>query len=343
MSGAASEVDVGEAEGIRSAAVLGAGTMGAQIALSLALGGLDVVLWGRRAESLDPAGVRMEEAFDFLAASGLADAGGREAVLGRVALTADLEESCAGRDLVLEAIAEDLGAKTELLGEAERLADARAILSSTTSALSPTALQSELERPERFCVAHYAQPAHLVKLVEVVPGERTNEETVAIVTELLERTGKSPVRCPDVPGFLWARIQHAVLREFASLVGKGLATPEACDTVLKEGYAARLPAMGAFEHADLAGLDLMNGAAAKAVWADLSNVPDPANTPVGTLYREGLTGMKGGRGFYDWRARDPEAFKRARDREIVRRVKIQAGGEVVLTEQDYGSPTGGAL
>ena len=313
-------------------AVLGAGTMGAQIALSLALGGLPVRLWGRRDASLPAAMERVGAAFDFLAASGLADADEREAVLARIDTTTELSEAVGGtgRAFVIEAVAEELDVKRALLAEAERSAAAADMLSSTTSALGATAIQSALADPSRFAIAHYAQPAHLVKLVEVVPGERTDEATVEAVTALLTATGKTPVRCPDIPGFLWARIQHAVLREFATLVGKGLVTPEACDTVLKEGYAARLPAMGAFEHADLAGLDLMNGDAAKAVWADLSTVADPSYTPVGGLYAEGALGMRSGRGFYDWRERDPEAFKAARDREIVRRVKIQAGGEVVL-------------
>ena len=311
-------------------AVLGAGTMGTQIALSLALGGAAVRVWGRRPEACEVALNRTEAAFDFLASQGLADAPRRWETLGRISTTSDMASATDGAGFIIEAITEDLGLKQALLAEAESQAGTDAILSSTTSALSATALQSTLKRPDRFCIAHYAQPAHLVKLVEVVPGKATSPAATAAVSDLLQRTGKTPVECPDIPGFLWARIQHAVLREFASLVGKGLVTAEACDTILKQGYAARLPAMGAFEHADLAGLDLMNGAAAKAVWADLSNVADPAETPVGALFKQGHTGMKSGQGFYDWTHRDPDDFKRKRDEEIVRRVKINQGAKVVL-------------
>ena len=310
------------------AAVLGAGTMGAQVALSLALGGVPVRLWARREDGIEPARGRIAAAFDFLAGAGLAAAAERADVLGRVTIGTDLAAAIDGSGFVLEAIVEELDAKRALLAEAERHCAPGTVLSSTTSALSPTELQSGLTRPEAFCVAHYAQPAHLVALVEVVPGAATSEPTTAFVERLLADTGKVAVRCPDVPGFLWARIQHAVLREFASLVGRGLVTPEACDTVLREGYAARLPAMGAFEHADLAGLDLMNGDAARAVWADLDDATDPIDTPVGALHAEGHLGMKSGRGFYDWTVRDPDEFRRHRDEEIVRRVKIRAGGEV---------------
>jgi len=304
--------------------------MGAQIALSLGMGGNGVRLWGRRAESLGPALERCGAGFDFLSAHGLADTDVRDAALARIVPEPDLAAAVSGADFIIEAVAEELALKQDLLALAEAHCEPEAVLSSTTSAISAAEIQAALIRPENFCIAHYAQPAHLVELVEVVPGKATSEETAAFTSRLLSDTGKTPVRCPDIPGFLWARIQHAVLREFASLVGRGLVTPEACDTILKAGYASRLPAMGAFEHADLAGLDLVNSPAAKAVWADLSNAGDPAETPVGHLFAEGMLGMKSGRGFYDWTVRDPEAFKTARDEEIVRRVKINRGGRVIL-------------
>lgn len=302
-------------------AVLGAGTMGAQIALSLALGGARVRIWSRREASLAPALKRCGEGFDFLVREGLEDASDRETVIERITTLPELGAAVKDAAFVIEAAAEDLAVKQGLLTRAGALAP-EAVLSSTTSALSATGIQSALPNPENFCVAHYAQPAHLVELVEVVPGSATAEWAAEFTKKLLADTGKTPVLCPDIPGFLWARIQHAVLREFASLVGQGLVTPEACDTILKVGYASRLPAMGAFEHADLAGLDLINSDAAKAVWADLSNVSDPAKTPVGALFAEGKLGMKSGVGFYDWGARDPEDFKAKRDAEIVRRLKI---------------------
>lgn len=308
-------------------AVLGSGTMGGQIALSLALGGAQVALWGRRAEALGPALDRCAEGFDFLAEHGLTDARDRKPVLERITPQADLANSVVDAGFVIEAIAEDLTLKQALLGEAELAAPVTAVLSSTTSALSASALQSNLRRPQNFCIAHYAQPAHLVELVEVVPGCDSSDRAVAATTTLMTETGKTPVTCPDIPGFLWSRIQHAVLREFASLVGRDMVTPEACDTILKVGYASRLPAMGAFEHADLAGLDLINSNAAKAVWADLSTVTDPAETPVGELFSNGLLGIKSGRGFYDWTVRDAEAFKRRRDEEIIRRIKFNRGAE----------------
>ena len=313
-------------------AVLGAGTMGAGIALSLALGGATVRLWGRRVEALPAAFNRADQGFDFLVGQGLAKAADRAAVLARITTTDDLATAVADAGFIIEAAAEDIAVKQDLLARAEALGPADAVTSSTTSALSATDIQSALTRPENFCVAHYAQPAHLVELVEVVPGARTAPRATKVTTALLAATGKTPVLCPDIPGFLWARIQHAVLREFVSLVDKGLVTPEACDTILKVGYASRLPAMGAFEHADLAGIDLISGDAAKAVWADLANTASPDDTGIGRLKGKGDLGMKSGQGFYDWNARDADAFKARRDEEIIRRVKIRRGGTVVLAE-----------
>ena len=314
-----------QAERIPACAVLGSGTMGAQIALSLALGGAQVTLWGRRAASVARAEERIRAAASFLVAEGLEDRAPARAREG-ISATTEIDEAVSSAGFVIEAVIEEIGTKRSVLGRAESACPGDAVLSSTTSAIGAGKIQSALNRPERFCIAHYAQPAHLVALVEVVPGDRTSTDTTETVSTLLRRTGKTPVLCPDIPGFLWSRIQHAVLREFATLVGKGLATPEACDTILKQGYAWRLPAMGAFEHADLAGLDLINSAASKEVWADLSNVADPADTPVGRLYAEGHTGMRSGRGFYDWTIRDPEEFKVARDMEIVRRIRVQREG-----------------
>lgn len=312
------------------AAVLGSGTMGAQIAVSLALGGYAVSLWGRNGQSLKDAEQRMETAVSYISEVGLVNADDAAAALSRISSTTVLATAMERARFAVESIVEDLNTKQELLVRAEEASEPTALLTSTTSALSPSDLQRPLSRPGQFAVAHYAQPAQLVKLVEVVPGRDTAPETTQSVVDILSATGKRPVVCPDVPGFLWARIQHAVLRELVTLVDKGLVSPGDCDTVLKHGYGVRLPAMGSFEHADLAGLDLIDSDASRAVWADLSNVTSPEETSIARLRSEGRLGMKTGSGFYDWTQRDAEQFKRDRDDEIVRRTMIEAGGRVLM-------------
>jgi len=310
--------------------------MGGQIALAFALGGRPVRLWGRSLEKSEQARARIAAALDWLAGEGLVAAARIGEVLGRIEVTDDIGAAVRQADFVIEAVTENLDLKRDVLAQAEEHAAGDAILSSTTSAISATALQKNLERPGRFAVAHFAQPGHLMRLVEVVAGKATDAGVVDRVKAVLEGIGKVPVVAPDIPGFLWARIQHAILREFVYLVDRGLTTPEACDKVLKEGYAVRLPMMGSFEHADLAGIDLMSSEATRTVWADLSNERDPLETSIGKLRKAGDLGMSSGKGYYDWQQRDAARFRQQRDEEIVRRVKIQRGGTVVLAKKAAG-------
>lgn len=306
--------------------VLGAGTMGTEIAFSLAQSGLQCTLWARRSGSLSDARAKHSAIYDFLVEEQQALEVNRSDCLSSLEYSENLAESVRDADFVFEAIVEDEATKKALFSQVEAHCPPEAILSSTTSALSPTRLQSDLRHPNRFCVAHYIQPAHLMELVEVVAGERTDEQTTQALFELLQHTGKQPVNCPDVPGFLFARIQHAILREFAGLYKQGLVTPQDCDTLMKN-YARRLPAMGPFEHADLSGLDLQMSAGAAAVWADLSVAQSPAETPIGELYADGKFGMKTGQGFYDWQHRNADDFKRNRDRTVLKLNKVLADGD----------------
>ncbi|SDR48564.1 3-hydroxyacyl-CoA dehydrogenase family protein [Pseudovibrio sp. Tun.PSC04-5.I4] len=303
--------------------VLGAGTMGTEIAFSLAISGFKCTLWARRPASLNEARVRHNAIYDFLVEEQQALEENRSECLSSLEYSADIAEAVRDADFVFEAIVEDEATKKALFSQVETHCRQDTILSSTTSALSPTRLQSELSHPNRFCVAHYIQPAHLMELVEVVAGDRTDELTKQKLFELLRQTGKQAVNCPDVPGFLFARIQHAILREFVSLYKQGLVSPQDCDTLMKN-YARRLPAMGPFEHADLSGLDLQMSAGAAAVWADLSVAQSPAETPIGELFGEGKFGMKTGQGFYDWQHRNADDFKRDRDRTVLRLNKVLA-------------------
>ncbi|WP_068086671.1 3-hydroxyacyl-CoA dehydrogenase family protein [Polycladidibacter stylochi] len=313
--------------------VLGAGTMGCQIAFSYAFAGKPVMLWARREAALIEAQQTMADTYDFLVSEELARAEDKENTLALIGYSDDLATSVNGASFIIEAIAEDMALKQELLQRVEALCPEQAILASTTSALCASDLQKALKRPEQFCVAHYIQPAHLMALVEVVAGQKTSKGTVEQLKSILAETGKTPVECPDIPGFLFARIQHVILREFADLQSKGLVSAEACDTIMRQGYAARLPAMGPFEHADLAGLDLLNSAGAKAVWADICNHTDPAQSSVGALNAQGHTGMKSGQGYYDWHKRDSKAFKQQRDKEIITRVKLNKGAKPTFSDE----------
>lgn len=312
--------------------VVGSGVMGTDVALSLAMGGHSVTLWGRRDEGIAEAQERLQKNAKALSDHGLADEHTVNAALDQITTTTDRRAAVSDADFVLEAIAEDLELKQQLLTEVAKEAPAHAVLSSTTSGISPTEIAQDLPSPERFVVAHYAQPAHLVEVVEVVPGAQTSENTVEFVEELLQSTGKLPVRVGDIPGFLWARLQSALLRELLYLVQRGDVTAQTCDLLIKRGYASRLPAMGPFEHADLAGLDLTK-TVADGVWPDLSCAQSVDETPIASLLEQEQYGMEAGYGFYDWHERDPDAFREARDTQIINHLKLMQGGSVVLEQQ----------
>jgi 3-hydroxybutyryl-CoA dehydrogenase len=304
-----------------SVLIVGTGQMGPGIALSFALAGFDAVLAGRRREGVERAIEAMAASARVMIENDLLTTEGWELTRERVTGEVGFAAAAPRCTYVVEAIVEEMAVKRALLAELESLVSAETLLASTTSALSPTEMQRGLARPERVIVTHYAQPAHLMPVIEVVPGDQTSAETVERACAVLGRCGIRPVRCRDVPGFLFSRLQSAVMREVLALVRDGVATIEDIEAILKLGYAARLPAMGPFEHADLAGLDLI-AHVADTVWPDLDCSHDPSSSPLACLIEQGHLGMRTGRGFYDWTARDPAEFRRRRDREIIRRLKI---------------------
>jgi 3-hydroxybutyryl-CoA dehydrogenase len=306
--------------------VVGTGAMGPGIAQAFALGGHRVALVGRSAAGLARAQAQLDRYWGVLAEADLATPDAVGAARARLRLTADREAACRAAAVVVEAIAEDLELKRALFRAIGAAAPPDALLASTTSALSATAIAAAVAGPERYVTMHFAQPAQLMRVVEVVPGVRTAPATVARARALLAGIGRRPVVCRDVPGFIWNRVQAAVLREAVALARDGVASVEEIEAVVKEGYAARLPAMGPFEHADLVGLDLIRAVMA-GVWPHLDASASPDGGPIGALVARGELGIKSGRGFHDWTARDPAALRAARDAEIIRRLRLEQAAE----------------
>jgi 3-hydroxybutyryl-CoA dehydrogenase len=300
--------------------VIGTGQMGPGIALSFALAGYPVVLSGRSPERLARAGSDIDAALVVMVEQGMLTADEGRDARGRI--TAEVGVGAAARSThVVEAIAEDLSLKREVLAAVERLAPATALLASTTSALSPTALQRDLQRPERLVVTHYIRPAHLMPMCEVVWGSATSEDTIQRACSVLERCGIRPVLCRDVPGFVFNRLHLALVREALALLRDGVAPLADIEDTVKLGFGARFPAMGPFEYLDLSGLDLIATVAA-AVYPHLDCSRDAGSGPLADNIALGRLGMKAGRGFHEWPGDSPAAFVRRRDEEIIRRRKI---------------------
>ena len=275
----------------RTLAVIGGGTMGADIAASFIAGG-----WN--AHVVNPA--------DAMGATLEPRIRAALTTLGKDYDAAHFSrsEALAGApwpqvDLVIEAVPEKLGIKQAVFAELERLARPDTPLCSNSSALPIGRISSGLRTRQRMLGAHYFMPAHIVPAVEVVCSEYTDPRVADRVSDDLRGVGKVPVRVKlDIPGFLANRMQHALSREALSLVERGIATPEDVDNAVRYGFGFRYIAAGPLLQRDHAGLDI-HCAAAATIYPDLCNSPVPSPC-LRDLVRAGHIGMKSGRGFYEW-------------------------------------------
>jgi 3-hydroxyacyl-CoA dehydrogenase len=222
-----------------TAVVLGTGAMAPEIAVALAGAGHRVTIAGRSPERAADAAAR---------AAGL---GGDPAAIGAAGIDAD---ALAGAGLVVETIAEDLAAKRDLLRRVEPWLADEAIVASNTSSLRIADLAEAMARPARLAGLHFLKPAHLTAVVEVVAGPATDAATIAALRGVADAMGKAPLVSADVPGFIWNRIQFAVLRECLHMLEAGVADAAAIDAAMSDGLAPRWMAAGPLATADLGGL-----------------------------------------------------------------------------------------
>ena len=221
----------------------------------------------------------------------------RSDALARLTLVSDLGE-LADCQLVIEAIVEDLAAKRELFALLDGVCAARAVLASNTSAISITAIAAGSARPERCLGLHFFNPAPLMPLVEVVRGERTDDESYTAAYELMVACGKQAVRCNDTPGFVANRLIIPALNDAVRALDETGVDPAEIDLAMTAG--AGWP-MGPFRLLDLIGIDI-HVHAAEALYAALG---EPRMAPPARLRRmldAGYLGRKAGRGFYDYGA-----------------------------------------
>jgi 3-hydroxybutyryl-CoA dehydrogenase len=236
-------------------AIIGAGLMGAQIGCEYALGRHDVVFHAR---DLDGVRARVDAAFALVSAHGLRSADELAKAARRVSVAADPGAAASDADLVVESLPEDLELKASVLRIAGDVAPA-AVVATNTSSLSISAIGEAIGRPEQTVGTHYLNPPLLMRPVEVIAGERTSGETVEFVCHTLAALGKLPIVVQrDVPGFVWNRLQFALVRECAWLVENGVASAEEVDTVVREGLARRWGRVGPLRSIALGGIETWN-------------------------------------------------------------------------------------
>ena len=298
------------------AVVIGTGTMGPGIAACLALAGARTTLVSRSATGAMRAVFTAQALLRQLEESGLASPAAAAEALPRLFGADGIATPAATAGLVIEAIVEDMTLKKDLFARLDQAAGAKTILASCTSGLSITEIAKATAHPGRVITAHFWNPPHLMPLVEVVRGEKTDEAVVSRTMTLLRDLGKAPVLVrKDRPGQLGNRIQTALMREAISIVEQGIATAEDVDRVVRLGFGLRMPMWGPLQHIDAVGLDLVLSVQ-DYVLPDLNNEPRAPQMLRDKVAR-GELGQKSGRGFYDSATHDLEADKKARDAFLV--------------------------
>ena len=275
--------------------VIGSGQMGGGIAHVAAQAGIDVVLHDLKQEFVDRGlatiGKNLQRGVD----KGRMTAEDKQATLDRITGTTDLEDFAAC-DFVVEAVVENLDVKAELFRNLDRICKAGVILASNTSSISVTKIAAFTERPERVIGMHFMNPVPVMKLVEVIRGLGTSDETTREVLELAETLGKTAVECNDFPGFISNRVLMPMINEAIFCLHEGVAQPEAIDTIMKLGMNHP---MGPLALADFIGLDTC-----LAILEVLhQGLGDSKYRPCPLLRKyvdAGWLGKKSGRGFYDY-------------------------------------------
>jgi len=280
---------------IRTVGVIGSGTMGNGIAQAFAQAGFEVRLVDVSQPALDRARASIQKSLAKFVEKGRLTAADRDATLGRLASSTDIEP-LAEADYVVEAIYENAEAKRALFASLDGLARPDVILASNTSSISLTLLGAATRRPDKVLGMHFMNPVPLMTLVELIRGQATSDASMAAATELCARLGKTGVQAADYPGFISNRILMPMINEAIYAVMEGVGTPEAIDTVMKLGMNHP---MGPLTLADFVGLDVC-----LAILEVLhQGLGDPKYRPCPLLRRmvaAGHLGRKSGRGFYTY-------------------------------------------
>lgn len=300
---------------IKKIAVLGAGTMGPGIAQTYAMGGYEVTLWTRRAETREKAEAALKKSLATFVEEGIVTPEEAPKVLGRIRFAGTVEETVEGADYIQETIVENKDAKTALYEQLSGCVAPDAILVSNTSALNVFELVPEKLLPQ-LCIAHWYAPPQLIPLVEVVKSEMASQQTADTVLALLKKCGKTAVYMKKfIRGYIVNRLQQCLNREVFYLLDNDYCDAEAIDLAAKASFIPRAVVLGLLKRADFGGLDMTANNYRNHSYTMPEN-GDEMPKSLEALVDAGNLGIKTGKGFYDYADKDMEELKTKRDKQL---------------------------
>ena len=275
--------------------VIGTGTMGAGVVQAFAQANIPVVMKSRTQASLDKAVGKISKSLAKLVEKGKIEQAYMDAIMANISTTTEYADF-ADADLVIEAASEDMNLKKEVFAELAKICKPETIFATNTSSLSITEIAAITDRPTQFIGMHFFNPAPVMKLVEVIKGQMTSQETSDKIFALATEMGKTPVMVEEAPGFVVNRILVPMINEAVGIYAEGIASVEDIDSAMKLG--ANHP-MGPLALGDLIGLDVCL-AIMEVLYNEFADSKYRPHPLLKKMVRAGLLGRKSGQGFYKY-------------------------------------------
>jgi len=281
---------------IKNITVLGSGIMGHGIAQVSAMAGYNVVLRDIEQQFLDKAMGKIKWSLDKLVSKEKISEKQRDEIFSRIKPIVDLNDAVRHSDLVIEAVPEIMDLKKKVYAELDKVANDRVIFASNTSTLPITEIADTISRPEKFIGIHFFNPPQLMKLVEVIPGQKTSDDVTNLTINFVKSVNKTPVTCrKDVPGFIVNRLFIPLVHEACYVMERQKIQQMEIDSAVK--FRLGFP-MGIFELADFTGLDVIHKATVEMHMRDKKVILP--HTSIEQLFNEKKLGQKSGEGFYKY-------------------------------------------